>query len=375
MVKRLVLFCDGTWNVPDKLDEGKVCPSNVAKLALSVATEAPDGTPQHVFYGKGVGTGVWDRVRGGAFGAGLSEHVLDAYRFIVERYERDDQIYLFGFSRGAYTARSVAGLISNSGIVRREHDDKIGDAYDLYRRRDKPSQPNEIEAKLFRKSFGWDQDTRITFIGVWDTVGALGVPVLIPWFPSTWLHFINQRWEFHNVTLGKTVDHAYHAVAIDERRAQFKPTLWTQDEHAEDQVFEQVWFAGVHTNVGGGYVDAGLSDITLLWMKQKAAACGLAYLPDDAAHQIEPNPLGVLRNSKTGPYRILRGLDRPIGAQERGHESVHETVLARVEADPTYRPPELMKYLALPNRKITYWDQPPAARNDPDLPPLEALPA
>src|SRR5687767_13034279 len=111
MGKRLVVCCDGTWNVPDKVDRGEVCPSNVAKMALAVAPAAPDGRPQLIFYERGVGTGMWDRLRGGAFGWGLSKHVQDAYRFIVDRYEADDEIYLFGFSRGAYTARSLAGLI------------------------------------------------------------------------------------------------------------------------------------------------------------------------------------------------------------------------------------------------------------------------
>ncbi len=141
MAKRLVICCDGTWNVRDRMDRGKACPSNVAKMAPAVAPRDLDEIQQPIFYDKGVGTGVWDRVRGGAFGWGLSKHVRDAYRFIVEQYEPVDEIFLFGCSRGAYTARSTAGLIRNSGVLRPEHEDKVIHAYNLYRRRDDASLP------------------------------------------------------------------------------------------------------------------------------------------------------------------------------------------------------------------------------------------
>jgi len=208
MAKRLVICCDGTWNVRDRMDRGKACPSNVAKMAPAVAPRDLDEIQQPIFYDKGVGTGVWDRVRGGAFGWGLSKHVRDAYRFIVEQYEPVDETFLFGCSRGAYTARSTAGLIRNSGVLRPEHEDKVIHAYNLYRRRDDASHPAAVEAELFRKAFA--REVRIKFIGVWDTVGALGIPVGIPWLPATWLHFLNQRWEFHDVRLSTFVGNAYH---------------------------------------------------------------------------------------------------------------------------------------------------------------------
>jgi len=345
MVKRLVVCCDGTWNVPDKMDRGQVCPSNIAKMALAVAPDAPDGIAQPIYYGAGVGTGLWDRVRGGMFGRGLSQHVQDAYRFIVEQYDPGDDIFLFGFSRGAYTARSTAGLLRNSGILKREHVGKIGAAYKLYRRRDDASRPNAVEARLFRKAFAWE--ARVAFIGVWDTVGALGIPVGIPWLPTTWLHFVNRRWEFHDVQLSKYVDHAYQAVAIDERRPQFEPTLWAQQPDADGQRMEQVWFAGVHSNIGGGYRDSGLSDISFLWMKDRAEACGLAFDPAYVAANVKPNPLGELRDSKVGLYEPLPEAIRPIGEQERGNESVHRSAVERKErsVDPTYGPPNLRRYL------------------------------
>jgi len=345
MAKRLVICCDGTWNIPDKMDRGTVCPSNVAKMADAVALYAPDDTRQLIFYQGGVGTGAWDRVRGGAFGWGLSKHVQDAYRFIVEQYEPGDELFFFGFSRGAFTARSAVGLVRNSGILKRDYVSKLDDAYTLYRRRDVPSRPNDIEARLFRKSFAWE--TRIKFVGVWDTVGALGIPGGIPWLPVTWLNYLNRRWAFHDVRLSSYVDNAYQAVAIDERRPQFVPTLWEQQEQVVGQQMEQVWFAGVHTNVGGGYRDSGLSDIAFLWMKEKAEACGLAFNTADVLRNARPDPLGELRDSKIGLYQRFPDAIRPIGEQPHGNEAVHQSAVERKgRSDRTpYQPPNLLRFL------------------------------
>lgn len=347
MSKRLVICSDGTWNIPDHKDRGQVCPSNVAKVALAVASRDRDGVAQVLFYDKGVGTGtgMWDRFTGGAFGWGLSGHILAAYRFLIAQYEPGDQLFLFGFSRGAYTVRSLAGLIRNCGLLLPSQSNRISAAYELYRRRDDASQPAGVEAQIFRKMYA--QEVRIRFIGVWDTVGALGIPVGLPWIPVSWLPVLNQRWAFHDVKLSSYVDAAYHAVAIDERRAPFKPTLWEQQAHAHGQIMEQVWFAGVHENVGGGYQDTGLSDLALLWLMEKAQACGLAIDPAYVAQTIKPNPLGELRTSRDGIYQLFSEWIRPIGRGRTGHEAVHSSAVDRLERSrtPAYRPPNLMGYL------------------------------
>ena len=345
MPRRLVICCDGTWNIPDRKDRGKVSPSNVAKIALAVTPRGRDGSEQLVFYDKGVGTEVFDRLRGGVFGWGLSRNIQDAYRFIVDAYEPGDEIFLFGFSRGAYTARSTAGLIRNSGLLKREHTDKLAAAYSLYRRRGDASHPTTVEAQLFRKAFA--HEVRITFIGVWDTVGALGIPVGIPWLQDSWLHFLNQRWEFHDVKLSSFVDNAYQAIAIDERRPQFVPTLWEQQAHAEHQTMEQMWFAGVHSNVGGGYQDAGLSDITFLWMKGKAEALGLAFDREYIERNVAPDALGELRDSKTGFYELFPDSVRQIGLGRSANEAVHRSAVDRMEQahSPAYQPPNVKAYL------------------------------
>lgn len=345
-MKRIVICEDGTWNVPDRKDGDEVSPSNVAKLASAVKGEH-EGVRQIVRYHAGVGTGKWDRIRGGAFARGLSKHVQEAYRSIVEIYEPGDEIFLFGFSRGAFTARSTAGLIRNSGVLNRANIDKVKDAYDLYRSHKSETAPRKIEAHLFRRQYS--HEVRIRFIGVWDTVGALGIPE-VPWFPIR-SERINKRWTFHDTDLSTFVDNAYQALAIDERRAQFKPAIWKkQDAASDEQQLEQVWFAGVHSNVGGGYQDHGLSDITFLWMKDKAAACGLGFEAEYIAQHFQPNHLGATRDSRIGLYKLpfLAGpYERPIGEEARGNESIHPSVLRRRAEmrDPVYEPSNLSRYL------------------------------
>ena len=263
--KRLVVCCDGTWNRPDQLSGGVVSPTNVSKLALGVAREDSAGTPQLLYYHHGVGTKRFERIRGGALGLGLSRNVRDCYRFLVENYEPGDQLYFFGFSRGAFTARSTVGLVRKAGILRPEHVGRIKDAYRLYRETGDKGHPNGLESRIFRRMYS-DEEPDIHFVGVWDTVGSLGIPGLRG-------RLANRLWGFHDTALSSHVSFAYHALAIDEQRGPFKPTLWQQQEHAQGQTLEQVWFAGVHSDVGGGYPDCGLAEIPLLWMAQRAQAC------------------------------------------------------------------------------------------------------
>jgi uncharacterized protein (DUF2235 family) len=135
MAKRLVLCCDGTWNTPDQASGGKPCRTNVTKLALGVAPQDEDGVEQRLYYHRGVGTSRRERLRGGAFGLGLSRDVRDVYRSIVRNYEPGDELFFFGFSRGAFTTRRTAGFVRNAGILRPENIDRVDEAYQLYRQR------------------------------------------------------------------------------------------------------------------------------------------------------------------------------------------------------------------------------------------------
>jgi uncharacterized protein (DUF2235 family) len=262
--KRIVICADGTWNDPE--DEN---PTNVLRVARAIKPLASDGVKQVVFYDWGVGS-YYARVRGGTQGLGIMKNIQDGYRFIVQNYNPGDEIFLFGFSRGAYTVRCLAGMLNNCGILKRENAAQIPDAFAFYK--NSRARPSSSRAERWRGKRCRDADRgRVDFIGVWDTVGALGIPTRV-------LAFMDEKDLFFDRDLGSNVKIARHAVAIDERRADFTPTLW--GDKAAGSV-EQVWFAGVHADVGGGYKrsddDKLLSDIPLAWMTAEAATAGLEF--------------------------------------------------------------------------------------------------
>lgn len=348
-MKRIVLCCDGTWNRADQAQGGESTPTNVVRAAYLIA-KAAAGTSQVVLYDQGVGTGnSLDRLSGGAFGHGLDQNIFEAYRFLIANYEPGDELFLFGFSRGAFTARSIAGMIRKCGLLRRSTVGHYREAVALYR---DDQRPDDEGPKAFRKahSVSGEGPIPIKFIGVWDTVGALGIPLI-------GLRVLTRgKHQFHDTELSGTVEHAYQALAIDERREPFQPTLWCY-KPKPNQIVEQVWFTGVHSDVGGGYPERGLSDITLQWMLDKAASAGLA-LDTEAldAYPIHRDPRRNIHDSAKFLYRIPGlGKDRTIGLtascreenENRAHDptqAVHETALQQWDADPTYRPTALREY-------------------------------
>jgi len=343
-MKRIAIFCDGTWNTPDKAENGKYCQTNVVKMANALSPASADGTTQLLYYDTGIGSEgkLTKRVFDGATGFGISGKILQAYRFIINNYERGDELFLFGFSRGAFTVRSLVGLIRNSGILKTGNINLVEKAYSIYRSRHPRYQPREIEATLFRKTYAVEDITRIKFIGVWDTVGALGNPLPIKGFG-------NKRNQFHDTELSSRVDNAFHALAIDEKRKNFEATLWLQQPHSTGQVLEQVWFPGVHSDVGGGIPEneAGLSDIALQWMIEKAQNCKLNF--DSIV--LKPNITEKIHESYKGFYKLQSKLFRPIGVYEPSkgntNESLHPSVMQRYNEDINYRPQNLLDYLKL----------------------------
>jgi uncharacterized protein (DUF2235 family) len=335
MAKRLVICCDGTWNTPDQRRGGRPAPTNVVNVALSVTPKDGGGREQRTFYHRGVGTNRLERIRGGAFGFGLSRDVRDTYRFLVQNYEPGDELFFFGFSRGAYTARSTVGFVRTCGILRREQEHRIDEAYELYRNRDHRTHPRGVEAQLFRRSHA--HETRIRFIGVWDTVGALGIPLS----GGRLVNLLNRRWQFHDTTLSSQVDAAFHALAIDEQRGPFRPALWQKSARANGQRLEQVWFAGTHSDVGGGYPEPELAEVALRWMVDRARSCGLEFSTADFG----PEALGKLHDSRTGFYRLVRPYRREIGVVDREHETVDSSAVERHLRLPEYAPPNLVSYL------------------------------
>jgi uncharacterized protein (DUF2235 family) len=296
MAKNIVICADGTGNTTIK---GRG--TNVFKIYEAVDQNGhrndPTLTPQIGIYHDGVGTESfrWLRLFTGATGFGLSRNVRDLYAALGRIYEPNDQIYLFGFSRGAFTVRTLAGLILTCGILdanaydtNEEFEQAVGHAYARYRESYQAHLADALAAiagSLYRRP---DMPLRrtvlpekatIRFIGVWDTVDAVGLPFRIADFINTHVY----AFKFRTTTLDKRVLCARQALALDEERKCFVPVLW--DEQGDDSWrIQQVWFAGVHSNVGGGYPRQGMSLVALEWMMKEAFSCGLRFNDGEREH-------------------------------------------------------------------------------------------
>ncbi|KAK4034840.1 hypothetical protein C8A01DRAFT_38715 [Parachaetomium inaequale] len=289
--KRIILCSDGTWIASDMGD--KSVPSNVAKLARALANNGPDGKgdimKQIVLYQSGLGTGdlFFQKRLYGGLGWGLENEVCQMYDFISNNYEPGkpgdpdepgkpgdpdepaDELFFFGFSRGAFTVRSVAGVVCDVGILSAVHMSRFPEMWEAYR--------NNTSGTPFRKSQWYLRNkdelgltgVRVKVVGVWVTVGALGIPEWPIVSLAKKVGFsINKKYAFHNTNVSKNLDFAFQALAIDENRRPFAPTLWhrTADSPAED--LQQCWFPGTHGNIGGGQ-NGALEEIghnTFAWM-------------------------------------------------------------------------------------------------------------
>ena len=365
-MKRLITCTDGTWNRPGITDRGKLVRSNVELMYNAIHEgKAKDGIIQLKLYDEGVGSSTFDKkdkLLGGISGLGIDKNIKDIYKFLMLNFSVGDQIYLFGFSRGAYTARSLAGFIRNCGILKPQNIHLVDEAYELYRSRNEYTDPNSDLMKAFQNNFSFENITPIKFIGVWDTVGSLGMPF------SFKKQFNHERYKFHDITLDDSIQYAYHALAIDERRKLFKPILWELEESTPNnnlpkQVMEQRWFAGVHCNIGGGYEDAGLSNIALNWLINKAKDTGLNFDLDNLQklnpkHELIENPHGELRNSRTFEYWFWRKVWREVNPgkekkdtetknmiKNKTNEWIDETVLKRYKKDKSYYPKNIRSWI------------------------------
>ncbi|HEX8401976.1 MAG TPA: DUF2235 domain-containing protein [Allosphingosinicella sp.] len=341
-MKRIIFCFDGTWNRlhPDLA-------TNVVLTAASIERMA-GGTAQIIHYDEGVGTNEWETVRGGVFGTGLIENVREAYRFLCFNYDPGDEIYVFGFSRGAFSARTFIGFLRHVGPLRRLHIGRIDEALELYQDRKHGKEGAITALRKFRADYagavcigeedeawrcanvgdyqaGSAPQLRIRYLGVWDTVGALGVPELLP--GSDWF---NREHDFHDASLDRFVESARHAVAIDERRRLFPPVplgdvaalniaagVASDDRRAP---YQERWFPGVHGSVGGGGDIRGLSDDALAWVLAGAKAQGLkldtargtrlhSFMPDARAPLVntanpEVSMTGLIKDDRDGPEHV-----------------------------------------------------------------------
>ena len=312
----ICVFCDGTWQDADSQTDGTPTPSNVVKLYNALADQDQAGQKQSAYYHPGVGSrgGFVSRALGGAVGLGLRDDVKSGYKWLATKYSEGDNIFLFGFSRGAFTVRSIAGMINTCGLLDLTDTNlsdetvwaRVDQAFDVYRKK------AEIDTLKGWPSFhtGPGENpagaTPVHCLGVWDTVGALGVPdglALLNFFDNP------KTYEFHNTSLGQNVQNAFHAIAIDEWREAFAPTLWTGSAPATS--VEQKYFVGNHGDVGGGWIEAGLSDLALEWMMDKAEGCGLV-LEGHARSQLKPDFSGVIHDAVTGVFKKLKTRPRYI---------------------------------------------------------------
>ena len=375
-MKRIVVLIDGTWN-----KEGTSADTNVAKLDSGrkiitqafIKANATDGTAQHVHYHDGVGSegDFLQKLLGGAIGLGLKKIIQDVYEFLVSDYAAGDEIYICGFSRGAYAARALAGLIGASGIQRQTNRDEFEIAWAHYRVppavREQPQTASAGDRKALdnynalvqRRTF---HDTRaIKCVAVWDTVGSYGIPAGLGLAPLA-RYFTLVALGFHDTSFGEHVDVGLHAVAVDEHRRPFVPTFWTiaKGRRPKGHV-EQTWFAGAHRNVGGGYPQSGLSDEALIWMIARVQA--LTDLEFDiAAVKASTNPNlaeGVVDSTQgwvidhafphyrtvLSPVAIAHGYvaNSEDPTEEHINERVHWSVIAKRANAPAipYSPPNL----------------------------------
>jgi uncharacterized protein (DUF2235 family) len=293
-MKNIVICFDGTWNTADAQ-----FPTNVVKTAKLILPADANGADQVVFYDEGVGAGhvpfaqSINAFLGGAFGVGLMDNIEQAYRFLSFNYSPGDRIFLFGFSRGAFSARSFSGLIRTCGILHKEHIGRVKEAIALYQNRDREQGADAPPCVEFRQNYSFatsdaDQAVRafakspqrlaIEYIGLWDTVGALGVPGML--FAK-----FNRKYQFHDLELSRMIKSTRHALAIDERRRTFKATPWTNlaqlneasaRSPGDPEPYQQLWFPGDHASVGGGGDVNGLWQAALVWVVEGAQLRGLA---------------------------------------------------------------------------------------------------
>lgn len=339
-MKRLVCALDGTWND----DDGASPLTNVAKLSRAVVYEDNRGVRQLVRYVVGIASSQDHSLAflKGALGFEISDRIKAGYEFLCNAYEPGDEIYLFGFSRGAYEARSLASFITLFGLATKGCDFSLEDAWRVYRQ---PERKRNFDA-IAEIGAACHYPVRIRCLGLWDTVGN-------PYRSWGWL---SRKLDYHDMRLHDTIDVALHALSIDEARSPFRPTLLTYPEDGRlpsRQHVEQMWFAGTHADIGGGWPETALSDIALLWMAERVQAkTSLAIDIDKLRQNSKPDPLGLQHASSTGwPYAFSRLMpanrliqqsleDQPSTRGQRSgkvgrnlislNETIHESVLLRL---------------------------------------------
>ena len=341
-MKRILICLDGTWNAAG--DAAAESDTNVVRLFRSA--EHFRNPNQKSFYFKGVGTSPFEQIRGGVFGHGLFEQVKDGYLAVVNEYRPGDEVTIAGFSRGAYAARCLASLLAECGILRDHRFDladfldrrRIDLLWELYRNR---KQAPEALRDFCQRHCHPPAERLVAAVAVWDTVGALGVPWEIfgdDKIAAAFDEHEKKRLHFVDAELSPRIPRGYHAVALDEQRTPFRPSLWSGARVNSDAIL-QVWFAGVHSNVGGGFPDRGLSDLSLDWMIRLLRKNHGLLLQD-----IVPDPEGIWDPAgKTGMDKIAGQIQSPAlsllkSRQVPAGSFIHPSVELRLRGDAKHPP-------------------------------------
>lgn len=310
--KNIVICCDGTGN--------KYGEKNTNVVKLFEALEKDDATSQIAYYDPGVGTlgtkelVTWtakqvNMLKGLAFATGLTQNIEDAYEYLMDKYQSGDRVYLFGFSRGAFTVRALAGMLNRVGLLQKGSNNLIRYATKV------DGGKNKKIAAGFKRTFS--RECCPYFIGVWDTVESVGIG---PFHRG-----------FDTADLNPDVPYGYQALALDEKRIKFKPNLWNPIKDSEkvttldkiERDIEQVWFAGVHSDIGGGYEEAGLANIALHWLARKADQRELK-INFDILDNYQPKPLGKIHNSLKPLWWVMSWARRRLAEGSLIHKSVKE---------------------------------------------------
>lgn len=352
--KRLAVFLDGTWNVVG--DD-----TNVWRMKSLCAPADAQGIAQLVHYEKGV-----SGLLGGLTGDGVDKTIIDAYQWLVDHYDPGDDIFLFGFSRGAYTARSLAGFLATCGLLKSGGALGVNQVYKRYRTRGARTIWELLDAQehgtladatleellMLKHSMA----VKIKLVGVWDTVGDYGIPFITYEGVRFWSPL-----GFMTTGLRVPIEHGFHALAVDEHRRAFTPTLWTVRRPAPAGAppprpltsVEQRWFVGAHANVGGGNENDILPQVPLRWLMKKASLHGLAFRNDvdldgDETRAPVSNSYaeflcGIYRLVSSPYYRPIGAPPRqvPGGTEDNVNETIDASVFARWNANSQYRPPNL----------------------------------
>ncbi|CCF37115.1 hypothetical protein CH063_08531 [Colletotrichum higginsianum] len=355
--KRLVICCDGTWN--NSNHDADSVPTNVSRLSAAVAHKCCTGMAQVVYYHRGPGTEEWSvaSFMGGLLGLGVKQDIVDCYRFICDNYNPGDEIIIVGFSRGAFTARSIASMVCSLGFLNRTGLSYLGLIYKDYQSFNKwtDAKPSRVELKPLvsmppTAGFHTPQELmRRLGLGIWDTVGSLGIPKM-PWSLGKGRRSTDEL-RFVGTNIHPNIDHAFHGLALDEWRTPFGPTLWSRKDSNTNTKLRQVWFPGCHSNVGGGSNSQQISKIALAWMADQLTSVGVEFskcemkrIFSTISHGDEIRPWGLGKISSpdslytTLPDQAWSALTLPYRAY-RGHQpesSVRRPGLSRNRRDDAF---------------------------------------